>query len=110
MKKNNFFYRFSKILFCCCIIVLHTKVLTLCSEEVWYYVTKNILRTAVPFFFVASGYFLGNKMSYSKDINDSINSYCKRLLLPLCLFAIINYIEVDLQMLLGGIYLAYNNI
>lgn len=92
----------AKIFFCCCIIALHTNVLSIIDSDIYYYIKKIVFRSAVPFFFVTSGYFLGKKIKYVEDTNKCIMNYCKRLLLPLVVFSIINYIELDAAMLSEG--------
>lgn len=78
-----------KFFFCICIIALHTKLFSF-NDTLYFLTRKGILRLAVPFFFVSSGYFLGLKLKKSDLVGDTIFSYCKRLLLPLCAFSIIN--------------------
>lgn len=71
---------------------------TILPEPYDYYFEKIILRTAVPFFFVCSGYFLKKNIGQGK----SIFSYCIRLMKPLVVFETINIILEILKQLLRG--------
>lgn len=56
--KENAAVDFAKLFFCVCILFLHSGA----YHDVAYgdYLQKTLLSLAVPFFFVASGYFFGN--------------------------------------------------
>ena len=93
----------AKFLACFLIIILHTKVLEpFLSPEQIFFVDKSILRMAVPFFFVTSGYFLGRKFFAGADIVETVKNYCKRLLLPLFVFSLINIVEHVISMRIEG--------
>ena len=94
----------TKFFFCLCIIALHTRLFTLLPEPADYYFRQLVLRSAVPFFFVCSGYFLGKK-SQGNDVNCVVRKYVKRLLLPLLFFDVINVIEQDIALIYRGEYL-----
>ena len=51
----------AKFFFCLCIICLHTGIASILPFS-GMYIEKIIFRNAVPYFFVASGFFLGKKM------------------------------------------------
>lgn len=95
MQKTNSAIDISKFFFCLCIIALHAKLFSAFSEMVDYYVTQSVLRLAVPFFFVTSGYFLGMKLVKSDigQYKELVLNYCKRLLLPLLFFDAVNLVE-----------------
>ena len=53
----------AKFFFCLCIVFLHTgAVQSLKIDASEWMITQYILRLAVPFFFITSGFFLGNKL------------------------------------------------
>lgn len=58
--RENAAVDFAKLFFCVCILFLHSGA----YHDVAYgdYLEKTLLRLAVPFFFVASGYFFGTRM------------------------------------------------
>lgn len=97
----------AKFFFCCCIILLHTNVLSILPPDVFFYIKKIILRSAVPFFFVTSGYFLGKKIIKTNCVTTCVISYCKRLFFPLVVFTIVNLVELDTIMIMDGKSLMY---
>lgn len=76
----------AKLFFALCIVILHGGGYTAIQTPFDYYAEKIILRAAVPFFFVCSGYFLKSHLDKGKGIK----SYCVRLLKPLLFFEAIN--------------------
>lgn len=83
-----------KFFFAICIVALHTESLGVLPDTVDYIITRVIFRLAVPYFFVASGFFLGLKLFNSKQeqYKEIIKGYCIRLLKPLIFFEIISLI------------------
>lgn len=79
----------SKYFFCLCIIALHTHLFSFLPTFHYYLIEKNILRLAVPFFFISSGYFLASKWHKYDGGFHVIQRYCKRLMLPLIVFSIV---------------------
>ena len=75
-----------KFIFCIFIIALHTKVIDLLPER--YFFINVFVRVAVPYFFVASGYYLRKKYlnSSPNQYKDVLLSYEKRLLFPYVFF------------------------
>ena len=61
-----------------------------------YLFLKSIIRLSVPFFFVASGYFLFNKLYNSSDKQLCIKNYIKRLIIPFAFWVIIDFIPLKL--------------
>ena len=104
MKQTNSAIDVGKIFFCICIIALHTGLFMSCSASTNYYITKIVLRLAVPFFFVASGYFLGKKLCKIgiSEYQTVILNYCRRLLIPLLVFEAINFMESCIFNYLNG--------
>lgn len=84
----------AKFFFCICIIALHTHVADALPAEGRYWLMALVIRQAVPFFFVASGYFLGKKLMASpKEESSKITlGYCKRLTIPLLFWEFLNLI------------------
>lgn len=67
----------AKLIFCLCIVCLHAQdYYTFQSDIVWF-IRQFVFRTAVPFFFVASGYFLGIKLKKNITIRDNIRYVIK---------------------------------
>lgn len=76
-----------KYLFCLCVVAIHCGTLANIDSDVGYFVTQGVFRLAVPFFFVASGYFLGSKIIRNPENMDFMyKKYIKRLLIPLVFF------------------------
>jgi fucose 4-O-acetylase-like acetyltransferase len=64
-----------------------------------FFITQGIFRLAVPFFFVASGYFLGSKIIRNpENMNFIYKKYIKRLLMPLVFFSLINVLLESIKM------------
>lgn len=78
-----------KFIFCIFIIALHTKVIDLLPGR--YFFINVFVRVAVPYFFVASGYYLRKKYlnSSPNQYKDVLLSYEKRLLFPYVFFLLI---------------------
>lgn len=78
-----------KFIFCIEIIALHTHVLNLLPGS--YYFINIFVRLAVPYFFVASGYYLRKKYvnKNTKTYKEILFSFEKRLLYPYIFFMLI---------------------
>lgn len=81
-----------KFVFCIFIIALHTKLLEVVPAEFGFFIEKVFFRTAVPYFFVASGYYLRKRFVCKTDSTQStiLLSYIKRLLFPFSIFLFIS--------------------
>lgn len=80
-----------KFIFSICIIAIHTGLLYDTNPTINWYLTHMILRLAVPFFFITSGFFYGRKLLKSKSkIDDTTKSYIKRLLYPMIFWLLIS--------------------
>ena len=91
---------FLKFFFCLCIVVIHCDSLSEINPDVKYFITQGLLRLAVPFFFVTSGYFLGKKIKeHPPKIDEVFKKYVKRLLVPLVVFSLINIILEIIKMI-----------
>lgn len=77
-----------KFVFCLFVIGLHADLLTELNPNIYYYFEKGLLRLAVPFFMVTSGFLLAKKYSKNKTKQSFIN-YSKRLLKLLIFFEVI---------------------
>lgn len=69
---------FFKLLFSLCVVALHTENAFMLSENANYYVTSLLFRLAVPYFFIASGYFLGKKLNKSGNKTSIEKQYISR--------------------------------
>lgn len=102
-KKNTYMaIDIMKLYFCVCIIFLHSGAYTVLPHSYW--VEKAMLRLAVPFFFVTSGFFLGAKLYNAQSDLENVKivkNYCLRLLKPYIFFLMIN-------ILLNTVVLLYN--
>lgn len=79
--------------------MIHCDTLAKIDSDYKYFITQGIFRLAVPFFFVATGYFLTLKIKKcSNDIDAIYKKYIKRLLLPLTVFSLINIILEIIKM------------
>lgn len=93
-----------KFIFCLCVIGIHTGIAE-CIPEASYFIDKLIFRLAVPYFFVASGFFLGRKMigcSGAKEMMMVTKKYVFRLVKPYIVFEVINLVQAFLLMLRAG--------
>lgn len=89
-----------KFFFCLCVVAIHCDALNGLNSDAKYYATQGVFRLAVPYFFVASGFFLGKKAIENFDKIDSIyKKYMKRLIVPLVVFELINIALESLNML-----------
>ena len=93
-----------KFFFAICIVALHTHALDFLPHMANYMITKVVFRAAVPYFFVASGFFLGNKLLNAPkgQYAQIICGYCRRLAKPLIFFEIISLLYNGLVHLHSG--------
>lgn len=90
----------ARLFFCVCIVFLHSGAYHLVPGE-WFF-QHCLLRLAVPFFFVTSGFFLGKGMLQEDGRKEYFLKYEKRLIYPYIVFSIINTILSGTEMLLRG--------
>lgn len=91
----------ARLFFCICIVLLHSGAYHLVPGE--WFVLHCLLRLAVPFFFVVSGYFWGRSLHRdSSNLRERLIHYEKRLLLPYVVFSIPNIILAIWEMVLNG--------
>ena len=81
-----------KFIFAVCVVCIHTQILGLLPELGERIVTSGLLRLAVPYFFVASGYFMYKKVIKvgREQAWSVVGGYCLRLLKPFIFFTVIN--------------------
>lgn len=93
-----------KFLFAVCIVALHTNALNFLPDMANYMITKILFRVAVPFFFVASGFFLGEKLLHApkEQYPHIIRTYCLRLLKPLIVFESVSLLYYGANYLFSG--------
>ena len=101
---------FFKFFFAVCIVALHAKALHFLPETTDYMITRLVFRLAVPYFFIASGFFLGKKLFALKkeEYADVIRAYCLRLLKPLVFFEIISLLYNAVRYITLGLSLKNN--
>jgi len=92
----------AKFFFSICILVSHTGA----YHEIpysWYF-QHIVLCSAVPFFFVTSGYFLGCKLyqNSNQSVFPIIKNYIRRLIYPYIVFSIINSIIASVDIYAKG--------
>lgn len=91
----------TRLFFCICIVFLHSGAYHLVPGE--WFVLHCLLRLAVPFFFVVSGYFWGRGLRRdSSNLRERLIHYEKRLLFPYVVFSIPNIILAVWEMVLSG--------
>ena len=91
----------ARLFFCICIVFLHSGAYHLLPGE-WFFL-HCILRLAVPFFFVVSGFFWGLSIYQGdKELNTCLKNYERRLILPYIVFSIINIVLAVTEMILNG--------
>ena len=90
MDKRNEFIDMMRIIGCIMVICIHSNPLTKISGILNFAVCQIISRIAVPFFFVASGYFYAQKL-YSKDNNrnEKIKKYILKQINVYLIFSLI---------------------
>lgn len=87
-KENKKTYRavdIAKFFFCICVIVTHTSCLSVVPEIPRTIINALIIRMAVPFYFISSGYFLYQNMERRGDAV-SVRRYIFRMVRPLIVF------------------------
>ncbi|MCD8014683.1 MAG: acyltransferase [Lachnospiraceae bacterium] len=77
-----------KFIFAICVVAIHTSLLNVNDSFSAWLVSSLLLRSAVPFFFVISGFFLADKIfRFDRSEKDKIRlttkNYCRKLLPPL---------------------------
>ena len=104
MKENYDYIYYLKFFFCICVIGIHAQIFYNFNNTFDYVVFHSVFRSAVPFFFVASTFFLGLKLK-NKSLDDKniiINKYLIRLIIPYIFWMVVSSIKV-ISMLDGGL-------
>lgn len=92
-----------KFVFAICVVAIHTNVVNNSKSVFQWYTLHCIFRLAVPFLFVCSGFFIGNKLINNKGKEKQIiKRYIKRLALPFIFWSFINYIYYTIVQLHNG--------
>lgn len=97
MKKNYVYVDYLKLFFCFCVVGIHAEIFFDFNNTFDYLIYHALFRQAVPFFFVATGFFLGIKLFKTNDLkekNKIINKYIKRLLIPYLFWLLLGGITV----------------
>lgn len=79
-----------KLFFANCIVILHSYAYEVLPGILSFAFEKAVLRLAVPFFFVVSGFFLGKKIKRKESVDTIIKVYVNRLLVPLLFWGGLN--------------------
>ena len=85
-----------KLLMSFCVVATHTNPLYNCKNIIALNLYNSLVTMAVPFFFLASGFFLGQKMEYPFCFENSINKIKQYLLKITKLYLIWNIVYLPL--------------
>ena len=101
MKQKTYFdfVNVTKLLLAISIVAIHSALVSK-----YAYSMALICRLGVPYFFVASGFFL-QKKSKSGHTSDAAKGYLKRLFLPYAVFSVIWILELTIDYYLEGLSL-----
>lgn len=83
---------FFKIICILLVVTIHIPMFIDINSELSFWTNQVLARIAVPFFFIASGYFIGDKICNSYKLI----SYCKRILIMYIIYTII-YLPVIMK-------------
>ncbi len=102
MKKTYHYVDVLKFLFAIGVVLQHS-LIPFIPNGIYSFIDVCCLRLAIPFFFVASGFFLGNKLyPVGADAGEKGGGYCKRLLKKLVVFEALSIILKSIFLLLTG--------
>jgi len=91
LKKNYSLVDIVKLFFAVGIVLIHSGVFNDNSNLFIWIIEHALFKIGVPFFFVASGFFLESKLAREVDKKDTIRKYFKRLLIPFVVWLLLNY-------------------
>lgn len=95
-KKGNQTIDFLKLFFALCIVGIHTDLVKIFDDpNCQWYIMQLLFRLGVPFFFIVSGYFLGEKLWSYRDREEQhrcVCTYIRRLLPAYVLWSLANLI------------------
>lgn len=83
---NNFKYKqfysidILKFIMAFCVVAIHTDPVRSIEGTSIYIIYKSIVKPAVPFFFISTGFLLADKISHNNNAFDKIESHIKKLL------------------------------
>ena len=98
-KKEYFdFVNITKLILAISVVAMHCALIPDNSVIMWL-----ICRLAVPYFFVASGFFLEKKLSGTAKPKETVKGYIKRLMLPYVVFSAIWIIQLLIDDVIDGI-------
>lgn len=89
MRKQYYLVDVVKFICCFFVVALHTGFLSAFDLTTSFWIEKAILRIAVPFYFMTSGFLLGKKLNGTtelKEVRTILINYSKRLLFMLIIF------------------------
>lgn len=96
-----------KLFFSICVIAIHTNLCNLLPSPLNSIVLKCILRLAVPFFFMVTGFFLKQKIEKENNLKMTITNYCKHLLFPYVIFELLSVVLNVIVELVNGYSILY---
>ncbi len=80
-----------KFFFSICVVSIHSVVCRMLPDQISYYFEKGLLRLAVPFFFVASGYlFMDTLRKQQLSLKEKLFKQIHRLIKPFIVFGLVN--------------------
>ena len=89
-KKNYNLIDILKFFFMLCVIAIHCHIELIFGRAGWY-ILHCIFRLAVPFFFIASGFFFAAKLeNLGGGLQQTVKSYIKRILVPFLFYVALN--------------------
>ena len=94
----------AKLLLAVCVVGIHTNIATLLPGIYERILTAGLFRLAVPYFFVASGFFMYRKVEKlgRERAWQVVSGYILRLMKPFLLFTVINSVQKGIDLLRGG--------
>lgn len=104
-KKTTYFSSMdiAKFIACLCVVVIHTGSFSNANETLIWGIYAAFIDLAVPFFFVSSGFFLGEKILKGvSSVKETVKNYVLRLLKPYIFFSVINIVQNIILMVHNG--------
>lgn len=93
MKKQYPLVDIFKLIFAISILAVHSNVFLGENNTSWF-ILHGFCRLGVPFFFVASGFFLAISLKKNNGSIDIVKKYIKRLLVPFVFWVLLNFIPL----------------
>ena len=91
MGKNYNSIDLMKFMMALCVVTIHTYIVDSMEPSIFQDILYSIIRSAVPFFFITSAYFV-----MQRNEKDGILKYWKRIFRLYLSWSVINFISVSL--------------